>query len=297
MTTSRTAPARLALREIAPDDRDEVVDLLARGYGTERPRAFWEVAFARLAARPVPDPYPRFGYALVSDARIVGVLLLIFARVRQDGAEHVRCNGSSLYVEPSHRLYTPVLTAATNKLKEVTVLNVSAAPHTHRMVEAQGFRPYSRGVFHAVPLAARGRAPTDVRIVAAPDDPGVPVDAWERDLMVEHARYGCDALWCVRGADATPFVFKRQRVKRFARSAQLLYARERADVALFASALGRFYAKRFCFVLTVDGDPLPALRGHHLPDRDVRFFRGPTPPHVGDLAFTELAVMDHGRGW
>ena len=60
------------------------------------------------------------------------------------GAAVPRCNLSSWYVEPSFRAYAPLLVSQALRHKHVTYLNVSPAPHTLPIIEAQGFRPLLR---------------------------------------------------------------------------------------------------------------------------------------------------------
>src|SRR5262249_49851818 len=89
--------------------------------------------------------------------------LLIFATT--PGGDTLRANVSSWYVEPAFRGYAPLLVSQALKLKQVTYLNISAARHTWPILEAQGYRRYSNGVFVAMPAlrrsaAGRGGPPT-----------------------------------------------------------------------------------------------------------------------------------------
>ena len=68
-----------------------------------------------------------------------------------DGTGSPRCNLSSWYVDPAFRTYAPMLVSQALRHKEVTYTNVSAAPHTWPIIEAQGFRRYSNGIFVALP--------------------------------------------------------------------------------------------------------------------------------------------------
>jgi hypothetical protein len=126
-------PARIRTRLIEDADVPEAVDLVTRGYGTRRRREFWEHIFACLGRRPVPEGFPRYGYVIESDGALVGVMLLIFSTIWQNGKAGIRCNGSSIYVDPEFRFYAPLLASRALKDKNVTVLNLTAAKHTRRM--------------------------------------------------------------------------------------------------------------------------------------------------------------------
>ena len=66
-----------------------------------------------------------------------------------------RCNLSSWYVEPAFRTYAPLLVSQAMRHKDVTYMNVSAAPHTWPIIEAQGFARYSEGIFVCLPALQR----------------------------------------------------------------------------------------------------------------------------------------------
>jgi hypothetical protein len=181
-----STPINVRPRQINEADIPEVVNLLTRGFGRERSRGFWESVFAGLGRRRVPAGFPRYGYVIESDGRLVGVLLMIFSTSWKDETASVRCNGSSLYVDPSFRIYAPLLTSRQFKDKSVTVLNVTAARYTYRMVEASGFTKYSNGVFFAIP--AFSQMPSEkVRIIGVHDEPDAPFNRHDRELLLEHA--------------------------------------------------------------------------------------------------------------
>ena len=93
---------------------------------------------ARLQGRGAPEGCPPFGYLLEADGQVVGALLLIFSQRNGD----LRCNLSSWYVVPEHRAHAAVLAAMATKLKHVTYLNTSPAPHTWPILKAQGYVQY-----------------------------------------------------------------------------------------------------------------------------------------------------------
>src|SRR4051812_36993281 len=93
----------------------------------------------RQATRGVPGNYPRFGYMLDNEGVPVGVLLLLYSVRDCIGEMTVHCDLSSWYVEPGYRLYAPMLTKIAQRHDEVTYFNISPAPWTWPIIEAQGF--------------------------------------------------------------------------------------------------------------------------------------------------------------
>jgi hypothetical protein len=243
---------------------------------------------AGLQARAVPDGMPRYGYLLENAGVPVGAILLIFAAM--PGGEAPRANVSSWYVEPAFRSYAPLLVAQALKLKAVTYLNVSAVPHTWPILEAQGYRRYSNGVFVALPAVQRSRH--EVRLLPADQEPDAPHEPFERDLLVEHAGYGCISFWGVTRERAHPFVFRPRIVKTMVPCAQLIYCRDVADLVRFAGPIGRLLARRGRPFVVIDANgPIEGLVGRYFDDTMPKFYRGPVRPCLGDLAFTETALF------
>jgi hypothetical protein len=282
------AAPKIRCRQIADGDLDALADLLKRGFGARRTHAFWRHVLAGLKARAVPAGMPRYGYLLENAGVPVGAILLIFAAT--PGGEAPRANVSSWYVEPAFRSYAPLLVAQALKLKPVTYLNVSAVPHTWPILEAQGYQRYSNGVFVAVPAVQRSHG--DVRLLAADRQPDAPHEPFERDLLVEHAGYGCISLWGVTRERAYPFVFRPRIVKNAVPCAQLIYCRDIGDVARFAGPIGRFLARRGRPFVVIDANgPIEGLVGRYFDGTMPKFFRGPARPRLGDLAYTETALF------
>jgi hypothetical protein len=276
-------PPQVRCRQIRPADLEAVADLLTRGF-PERPRKYWTTALGRLEARGAPDGCPPFGYLLEADGRVVGALLLIFSE--RDG--QVRCNLSSWYVAPEHRAHAAILAAMSTKLKHVTYVNTSPAPHTWPILQAQGYVRYSAGQFLALPALGRGRGRAR-RLTHAPADRLLP----EYDLLRAHAEAGCEVVICDTAAGAAPFVFLPRRIARGALPAmQLVYARSTASFAACARPLGRFLARRGAALVICDADAaIPGVPGLLFKERGPRFFKGPERPRQNDLAFTEMVVF------
>jgi hypothetical protein len=286
-----STPTNIRTREIGDSDVPEAVDLLTRGYGAARPREFWEHIFACLSRRRVPEGFPRYGYVIKSDGKFVGIMILIFSTVWEGGKARIRCNGSGVYVDPAFRFYAPLLTSRAHKDKNVTVLNLTAAAHTHSMIETTGFTRYSNGIFVAIPVLSRPPEDVPARVVDAHDEPGVPFDPHERDLLLEHADYGCTGLWCVAHGRAYPFVF-RPRTVRFLPCAQLVYCRSADDFVRFARPIGLHLARRLRPLVILDANgPIPGLVGKYYPEKTPRYFCGPDRPQIGDLAYTEISMF------
>jgi hypothetical protein len=276
-------------RQIEEGDVPAIADLLTRGFPS-RGGEFWHHALDQLTQRTPPDGLPKYGYLLEAGHTPVGVILLICAAMPAGETLAPRCNLSSWYVEPAFRAYAPMLVSQALRHKEVTYTNVSAAPHTWPIIEAQGFARYSDGIFIALPALTLGGADADV--FDARRQPSVSFDPFEQETLVQHAAHGCISIWCATPERAFPFVFRPRLVKGFVPCAQLIYCRDIADFGRFAGPIGRDLALRGRPVVIVDAnESIPGLVGVFRRGSKPKYFKGPQRPRLGDLAYTEYAIL------
>jgi hypothetical protein len=277
-------------RQIGDPDLPGVIDLLARGF--DRPRRFWSQVTSRLAQRPVPAGLPRYGYVLESDGAAIGAVLLIFSDMPTRDGCAIRCNVSSWFVEPAFRGYASLFVSKALSHKNVTYLNITPAPHTLPIVRAQGYSQYSSGTFVALPALQFPSRNSQATVVEAEGRLSARAEPFERELLAEHARYGCISLWCATTERAYPFVFRPRVVKGIVACAQLVYCSSVDDFVRFAGPIGRFLAARGRpFVVLDSNGPIPGLVGKYLDARMPKYFKGPDRPRLGDLAYTEAAMF------
>src|SRR4029077_10506341 len=130
------------------------------------------------------------------------------------------------------------------------------------------------------------------RLLAADHRPDAAHEPFERDLLIEHAGYGCISFLCETRERAHPFVFRPRLVKSVVPCAQLIYCRDVADVVRFAGPIGRFLALRGRPFVVIDANgPIDGLLGRYVDATMPKFVRGPTDPRLGDLADTETALF------
>jgi hypothetical protein len=280
---------RIRSRQIGQSDIDGMADLLARGFRL-RSRSYWRRALEKLGSHPTPAGLPKYGYLLENDGAPVGVILLIFSSIPSGGASTLRCNVSSWYVEPAFRSHAPLLISQAIKRKNVTYVNISPAPHTQPIVEAQGFTRYSNGQFVTVPAFGRNFR-EQAKVIGIETHPDAQFELSELELLTVHKEYGCASLWCVAAGRAYPFVFIPRLVKGVIPCTQLIYCRNIEDFVRFARPIGRHLAKRGRPVVIIDSNgPVPGLIGKYFDGKLPKYFKGPERPSFGDLAYTE-AVM------
>jgi hypothetical protein len=169
----------LRCRQIDATDISAVAALLTRGF-PNRKREFWLRALAQLAAREPPPGLPKYGYLIESDGTVVGVILLICSTMSAGDSVATRCNLSSWYVEPTFRAYAPLLVSHALQHKDATYLNISPAPHTQPIIEAQGFLRYCDGIFIAVPMFNGLFGGARVKVFGAHWQPEVDFDPFRR---------------------------------------------------------------------------------------------------------------------
>ncbi len=291
MAMDRPGAAKIRARQIRTTDLPAVAELLARGFPS-RPRRFWLGLLACLAGRTAPAGLPKYGYLLEGDGAVVGAVLLIFSALPRGGTDIIRCNVSSWYVDAAFRSYGSLLVSKALSHRNVTYLNITPAPHTLPLVEAQGYSQYSSGIVVAVPAlqlrptGARGRVGK-----AEPEEPWQ-AERLQHQLLLEHANYGCVSLWCETVGGAFPFVFRPRLVKGVIPCAQLVYCRDVDDLVRFAGPIGRFLARRGRALVLLDANgPIPGLIGRYFDAKMPKYFKGPDRPRLGDLAYTEAAMF------
>jgi len=279
------------IREIADADLAAVVELLVRGF-PERTRAFWLRALAQLIKHQQPSGLPRYGYVMKRQNILVGVILTIFSQVRDGEGFAIRCNPCAWYVDPPFRAYAGLLFATALSHKNVTYLNVSPTPQTHRMIEALGFARYSNGVFIGIPAFHIMSGEAGAKVFSPFRRLPICVDPFEKELLVQHAEHGCISAWCLAEGRAYPFVFQRRLARGFVPCARLIYCRAVEDFVRFAGPIGRFLALRGClFVMVAANGPLPGLIGKFRSDTLPRYFKGAQRPDLADVAYTEFGVL------
>ena len=279
-------------REIGRTDLDPIADLLTRGF-RHRSREYWMRGLRRQSLRDVPQGFPRFGYMLEHDGRPVGVLLLIYTRRDNATGTSISCNLSSWYVEPVFRNFAPLLSTIAQRHKQVSYLNISPARRTWPTIEAQGFRPYSGGLFFSFPALSAPAKGMRVHVFQQDRETVDGLSEVDAALLARHAAYGCLGLVC-RTADgnAFPFVLQSMRIRRIAVPAmQLIYCHDVACYIACAGAIGRFLLRRGRIAVALDADGyVKELVGLYRPLHGRKYFKGPQPPRLADLSDTELAI-------
>jgi hypothetical protein len=280
-------------REIQESDVEAIADLLTRGF-VHRSREYWMAGLRRQCARSLPPDAPRYGYLMEHERKPVGCLLVIYSTKIIGGEAAICCNNSSWYVDPEFRNYAALFASMTQKRKDVTYLNVTPAPPTWRILEAQGFKVYCRGLSFTFPALSRNGGEMRVETVTADTTTVVGLPDDELAMLKRHAGYGCVSLVCRNADEAIPFVFFRLRKRRGIiplPALQLGFCREMADYIRCAGAIGRHLLWRGSPVVIADANgPIAGVAGLYSEARGRKYFKGPRQPRLGDLADTELAI-------
>jgi hypothetical protein len=227
------------------------------------------------------------------DGRLVGVILLICTDVPSRGASHFRCNMSSWYVMPAYRGYASILAQRAIRHTNVTFFNVTPAPHTWPILEAQGFRPFVVGRVLSVPWLNRSPGHTRIEEIGPGIEADQDIEQAEIDLLLRHKAYGCVSVICQSDGHRYPFVFGIEQRRRFVYIANLIYCRDITEFLRFAGPLGRFLAWRgYGFVEIQSNGPIPGLIGRYSNGRP-KYRKGGDQIHPGDVAYSELVMFGY----
>jgi hypothetical protein len=287
---SPSSGVNLRVREITESDQEAVARLLAKGF--QRPVWYYAEALRRLSRHRTPPGRSKYGFMMEADGVVVGAVLLVFSTLHAGANASTRCNVTSWYVEPEYKSYAAVFTSRALRHKDATYINISARPAARPIVLAQGFRCYSNGQYVAAPALRLRSTGGPVKVCGVTTTPDFPFEAGDQELLEAHAAFGCMSLWCVTPERAYPFVFLPRLFKRILPGAQLIYCRDIEDVVRFAGPLGRYLAARGKLVISIDANgPIAGLEGRYVAGKSPRFFKGPHPPRLGDIAYTQAAMF------
>jgi hypothetical protein len=275
MTLDPQQTSRVRCRPIVENDLEGLADLLTCGFPRSR-RDYWTRGFAHWKNMPVIEDVPRYGYVLDGGFGPVGVILLISSR---RGGQIVS-NLSSWYVEPQWRAHSTLLISMATKLKHVTYLNASPAPHTWRTLQAQGFAPYNFGRSAVFALPGRG-AVSDVIADNLP----------EAQLLRDHRAMGWISLTVEKDGIVSPFVLKPRHLDKPPMPVMdVMFCRSPDDFRRCAPALAKHFLPKGHLGFLIDGD-MEAMLSHYVEGKEPRYFKGPYRPVLGDLAYTEKAIF------
>lgn len=275
MTVEPQTNSRVRCRQIAESDLDGLADMLTRGFPHSR-RETWMRGFARWKQLPVIEGVPRYGYVLDGGFGPVGVILLISSM----RGEQIVSNLSSWYVEPQWRVHSTLLVSLATKLKHVTYLNASPAPHTWRTLQAQGFTPYNFGRSAVFALPGRGTV-SDI----------IPDDLPEAQLLRDHRAMGLTVLTATKDGVTSPFVFQPRRLdKPPVKMMDVLFCRGVDDLKRCAPALARHFLPRGVMGFLIDGE-IDGMFSRYVEGKEPRYYKGPWRPILGDLAYTEKVLF------
>jgi len=288
---AQSSTSKVSFRAIEAADLPAIMDLLQAGF-PKRNRRYWEMGLSRLARHVPPDGFPQFGFMLRTRDRPVGMHLMISSIMPGQLDGTVRSNGSCWYVEEAFRSYGVVLLMRATRRQPAVYINIDPRPATLPIIEAQGFRKFSQGVFAALPLFARVRTPP-MRLLshdAGWKTAGIP--AADLRLLRDHAAFGCLALWCETATGGQPLIVRRRLVKPGVPAAQLIYCQSLEDLEAIASPVGRFLAAHGMPMLLVAADcPLRGVPGRFFAEKFAMYAKGAKTPRIGDLSYTEAAVF------
>jgi hypothetical protein len=290
--TSSKHRSGLRVREITPADFDRVAELLGKSMGYSN--QYFLNLLQRIMEHRTPAGFPKYGQLLESDGSTVGAIILIFSTIWYDGIPSIRCHVTGWSVEPPYRCYAALFFAKDLKRNNVTYINISAKSDTLPIIETQGFIRYSSGQFRFVPAIQFASRGSRAKVRRIGDVPNARFEPFEQELLLTHAKNGCICLWCVTAERAYPFAFRPRIFRRFIPGVQLVYCRDIENFVRFAGPIGRFLALRGRFVVRVDSNgPIRGLVGTFLKGVDCRYYKGPNPPRLGDLAYTHLAMCTY----
>ena len=278
----------MAVREIRDDDLEAVRDLLVEGFPL-RSADYWAKGLANLGALPQIEGFPRYGYLVEADGAPQGVLLTINSDRGGHGPRTTHF--SSWYVREPYRQFALLLLRSGMDLKDTIFVNPSPSDFILPILKRFGYEPYTAGMVMLDPRTAARRGPRGgtVRRLGSRDLAGLS-DA-EGLVAEDHLRMGCEVLRLETDARAGLLIHRRKWIRRAVPCSQVILA-DPGLVLELAGPVMRAVARRGSLVALCDvgGDRREPAIGRVF-THQIRYFKGPQAPAVGDLAYSELAVF------
>jgi hypothetical protein len=276
----------MAIREITDDDLEAVRQLLVEGFPL-RSEDYWTKGLANVRSLPRVEGFPRYGYVVDADSAPQGLLLTITS---DRGVHGARTHFSSWYVREGYRQFALLLFRRALKLENTTFINPSPSERVVPILKTFGFEPYTAGTLMLdLRTAMRGRASHGaVQRLGL----GNLADLSERECQIadDHLRMGCEVLRLETDVRAGLLIHRRKWIKHLLPCSQVILADPGLIIELAGSVM-RALARRGSLLALCDVDQTAKPASGRVFPRGIRYFKGPAPPAVGDLSYSELAVF------
>jgi hypothetical protein len=233
------------------------------------------------------EGFPRYGYVVDADSAPQGLLLTITS---DRGVHGARTHFSSWYVREGYRQFALLLFRHALELENTTFINPSPSERVVPILKRFGFEPYTAGTLMLdLRTAMRGRAS---RGAVQRLGLGDLADLSERDRQIaeDHLRMGCDVLGLETDVRTDLLIHRRKWIKRLLPCSQVILADPGLIIELAGSVM-RALARRGSLLALCDFDQTAKPASGRVFPRGIRYFKGPAPPPVGDLSYSELAVF------
>jgi len=280
------------IEELGDGDLPQVVSLLCEGFPMRSP-AYWRNGLARLGARTRPPTTEKYGYGLVSNGALAGVVLSIPSIHEGIDGPMALVNISSWYARPAFRgPPAKELYRHATRRDDVSYTNLSAAPHTIKTITAFGFREWSAGQVIAVSWHNEGSSPAAGRVLTTAQAEAAGLSAADGEVLADHERLGCLTLVVETDDGLSPLIFVRRRIKGLVPCAQLIYCRDLREVVDNGRRVGAALARRGFPLLLVDASgPVPGLTGRYVAAKASKYVKGPRPANAVDHLYSEMVLL------
>lgn len=227
-------------------NRVAAVALLTKGF-PEKSEAFWSRGLSFVSAHHARLNFGEIGQLLMKGDDAVGVLLTIKSRLPDE--DRMVVNLSSWYVEPSSRWFAPRMLQMASSSQEETFTDLTPSPEACKLNERLGFSTVTDYTLF-YPLLPKALGPARARLRPLADVPPGALPAAMRDMLEDHARFGC--MVAVMEADGRhhPLVFLKTMTKRLP-TARLIYCEDRQLAQRHISAIARHLLRKGRLAMTM----------------------------------------------
>ena len=283
---------KFEIRAIEDGDIAEVIALLCEGF-PRRSTEYWRTGLRKLSERERPPQCEKYGYVLVADKALRGVVLTIPSLHENDSETQTFINISSWYAQPKFR-GTPAkeLYGYASRHQNVTYTNLSAASNTIKTITSFGFQEWTRGQMIAVGLRSRRSRLEQARIIASNEVGRAEISSTEARVLADHQSFGCLTFYLETRDNLSPFIFVRRYLKGFIPCAQLIYCRNVIDLVEYGQAIYIWLTMQGFPLMLIDASgPIEGLVGRYFHGKASKYFKGPRPAKAVDHTYSEMVIL------
>ena len=169
-------------------------------------RDHWKRLFEEYSNRGDAD---NFGYMLIHESNIVGMLGMVHSQREIDGQSQRFCNLHSWFVDPEFRGYSMLLMRPILRLQDCTITDLTPTPAVRKISARLGFKPLDSNVQILLPRLQVFRRNDELATAWNQQIESIKLTSSQQLIHQDQSQLGCDCLLASNGNDQCFMVIRR----------------------------------------------------------------------------------------